>query len=91
MIEEIIERVPFATLLTGKPSITINGSLEAFKEAPPRILISELDPGEPPVFTVKPATLPLSKFSAVTLLPLLKSSSPISATDPVRSFFVVVP
>ena len=75
----------------GRPSITIKGSLEAVKEAPPLILISEPEPGAPLVLIVKPATLPFNKFSAVTTAPLLNSFEEIVVTAPVTSFFFTVP
>ena len=71
--------------------MTIKGSLEAPKEAPPLILIVEPAPGSPPVFIAKPATLPFSKFSAVVIFPLLKSLEVIAVTEPVASFTVVDP
>ena len=75
----------------GKPSITINGSLDALKEEPPRILISEPEPGAPLVVMFTPETRPLIKFSAVTMLPFVISLAVIASTEPVASFTVVVP
>src|SRR5688572_28721991 len=78
-------------LLIGKPSTTISGSLLAKREAPPRIRIVELDPGAPLVLIVRPATLPLRRFSVVTMAPLLKSLAVTVVTAPVRSFLRTVP
>src|SRR6218665_487628 len=88
---EVVPLILSVLFSIGNPSITINGSFEALKEEPPLILISEPEPGAPLVLTVKPATLPLSKFSAVTLDPLLKSFVEIVVTEPVTSFFLTVP
>src|SRR5437773_10152707 len=79
-------------LSTGTPSITIKGSLLAFNEAPPRILIVLPEPGAPPLDVIcTPATLPAINCSGVVTDPLLKSLAVIAVTDPVRSFFNLVP
>src|SRR5664279_3257115 len=58
----------------GIPSITINGSLLAFKDAPPRILIVLPEPGAPSFEVIDtPATLPLINCSGVVIEPWLKS------------------
>src|SRR4030095_1262530 len=76
----------------GIPSITINGSLLAFNEAPPRILIVLPEPGAPSFGVIDtPATLPRINCSGVTIAPLLKSFALIAVTAPVRSFFILVP
>ena len=86
------EREPPIVLLSiGRPFITINGSLEAPSEAPPRMRIVEPDPGSPPVLIVRPETRPLKRFSGVTMLPRLKSSEVTEVKEPVASFMVVVP
>ncbi|MCY1242246.1 hypothetical protein D9M72_551980 [compost metagenome] len=82
---------PLAPLSIGRPSITINGSFEAPKEAPPRILISDPEPGAPFVVIVKPATLPFNKFSAVAFIPRLKFFEETTSTAPVASFFLTDP
>src|SRR5690606_39432838 len=46
---------PTVTLSMGRPSITIKGSVEAPNEAPPRIRMTEPEPGSPPVFMETPA------------------------------------
>ncbi len=57
-------------LSTGTPSITINGSLLAFKEAPPRMRILLPPPADPPlVVTCKPATLPCNNCSEELICP----------------------
>ena len=44
---------------TGIPSITINGLLSAFKDAPPLILILGAESGDPPLSVIlTPAALP---------------------------------
>ena len=49
---------------TGTPSITIKGSLLAFKDAPPRIRILLPPPADPPPEVIcKPATLPCNNCS----------------------------
>ena len=54
----------------GIPSITIKGSLLAFKEAPPRIRITLPEPGAPPLEVIDtPATLPDINCSGVAMLP----------------------
>ncbi len=79
------------SLVIGKPSIIIRGLLDAFIDEPPLILISEPEPGAPLVVTVTPDTRPFSKFSAVTMLPFVKSSDVTDSTEPVASFLVVEP
>ena len=55
---------------TGTPSITINGSLLAFNEAPPLILIRLPPPAEPPpLVTCNPATLPCNNCSDEAMFP----------------------
>ena len=49
------------------------------------------EPGAPPVVILTPATLPLIRFSAVTILPFVISFAVIASTEPVASFTVVVP
>ncbi len=92
MVDKIPREPPTLSLDIGNPSITINGSLEALIDEPPRILIVAPEPGAPPsdvIFT--PATLPLSRLSGVTILPLVKSFAVTDSTDPVASLTVVVP
>ena len=79
-------------LSNGTPSITINGSLLAFIEVPPLILIVLPEPGAPLlelIFT--PGTLPITNCSGVVTEPLLKSSLLITAADPVKSLVLAVP
>src|SRR5574337_958863 len=79
-------------LESGIPSITINGSLLAFSDEPPRIRIVLPEPGAPPFGVMDtPATLPLINCSGVVTTPLLKSLAVTVDTDPVRSFFLDVP
>jgi len=82
---------PTPSFVIGNPSITIKGLLEALIEDPPLILISDPDPGAPLVVTVTPATRPCNKFSAVTILPFVKSLAVTDSIDPVASFLVIVP
>ena len=80
------------TISNGIPSITISGLLFAFNEAPPRIRILGAESGLPPLLVMtKPATFPVSSSSEETILPLLKSLSDKTATDPVASFLVTLP
>ena len=51
----------------------------------------EPEPGAPPVDTVKPATLPFSRFSGEAFKPRLKFLEEITSTDPVASFFFTEP
>ena len=79
-------------LATGTLSITINGSLLAFKEAPPLILIVLPAPGAPPLEVIcTPATLPAISCSAEVFCPLTKSFEVTLTTEPVKSFFLAVP
>src|SRR5664280_116253 len=76
----------------GIPSITIKGSLLAFKEEPPRILMVLPDPGAPSFEVMDtPATLPLINCSGVVIMPLLKSFAFTVVIEPVKSFFLAVP
>src|SRR6478752_6748737 len=89
-----IEGVPSRFLFgaNGTPSTTINGSLLAFSEAPPRIRIVLPEPGAPPLDVIcTPATFPAISCSGVVIDPLLKSFAVIAVTAPVRSFFLLVP
>lgn len=69
----ILARIPLdpptLSLVIGNPSITIKGLLEALIEEPPRIRISDPEPGAPLVVTDTPATRPCNRFSGVTILP----------------------
>ena len=79
-------------LSKGTPSITIRGSLLAFIEVPPLILMVLPDPGAPLLeFILTPGTLPINNCSGVVTDPLLKSSLFIIAADPVISFVLAVP
>jgi hypothetical protein len=62
IVDNIDLAPPTASLSIGKPSITIRGWLEALREAPPRILMSDPEPGAPLVLIDKPATRPLNKL-----------------------------
>ena len=67
-----IEELPLLSFAFSKgiPSITIKGSLLAFKEAPPRIRITLPEPGAPPLEVIDtPATLPDINCSGVAMLP----------------------
>ena len=76
----------------GTPSSTINGSLDALSDAPPRMRMVETDVGEPPPFTIcTPAILPFTSSSGDETMPLLKSLVPTEATEPVRSLLRCVP
>jgi hypothetical protein len=79
-------------LSNGTPSTTIKGSLLAFREAPPRILITLPLPGAPPFgVMLTPATLPAINCSGVVIAPFTKSFELIVVTAPVRSFLRAVP
>src|SRR5436190_13218734 len=79
-------------LSTGTPSITINGSLLALSDAPPRMRIVLPEPGAPPLDDIcTPATFPAINCSGVVMGPLLKSFAVMAVTEPVRSFFSLVP
>ena len=55
---------------TGTPSITINGSLLALSEAPPRIRMRLPPPAAPPPVVIeRPATLPTRSCSEELMLP----------------------
>ena len=76
----------------GTPSRTINGSLLAFKEAPPRIRMVLPAVGEPLLDMIcTPAILPLMSCSGELIIPSLKSLLLTLATAPVRSPFREVP
>ena len=76
----------------GIPSITINGSLLAFSDAPPLIRMVLPEPGAPLLLVIDtPATLPAINCSGVEIAPVLKSFEEILTTDPVKSFFLVEP
>ena len=85
--------IPLAVLLSiAKPSTTMSGSLEALREAPPRIRICAPAPGVPPsVITSTPAILPTIISVALLVIPFDSSSGLIAVTDPVRSSFFARP
>src|SRR6478736_662415 len=92
--EPAIDGLPSMFLFgaNGTPSTTINGSLLALSEAPPRIRIVLPEPGAPPLDVIwTPATFPEISCSGVVMAPLLKSFAVIAVTAPVRSFFLLVP
>ena len=79
-------------LLKGIPSNTINGSLLALKEEPPRIRIVLPDPGAPPLEVIAtPATLPMINCSGLVMAPFTKSFEPTVVTEPVKSFLRAEP
>src|SRR5688572_4344469 len=79
-------------LSIGTPSITIRGALLAEMEDPPRIKMSEPEPGAPPLeVMVTPGTLPINRFSGVVMGPCTKSLGPTATTAPERSFLEVDP
>ena len=76
----------------GTPSSTISGSLLALKEAPPRIRIVLPALGEPLFdITCTPADFPLISCSGEPTSPALKSLLFTVLTEPVKSFFVILP
>ena len=76
----------------GMPSMTINGSLEALSEAPPRIRMVLPADGEPPLLTIcTPLTLPLISSSGELMTPWLKSLLLTLDTEPVRSLLRCTP
>ena len=78
--------------VTGTPSMTIKGSLEAFKEAAPRILMVAEDPGWPVAGVMRsPETLPSNIWSGETTAPRFTSSALMATTEPVISLFLTVP
>ena len=80
------------SLETGRPSMTMSGSLEALMEEPPRIRMVAPAPGIPePAVTTTPALLPRRRSAGVVMTPLLISSALTVETDPVRSLFLTVP
>ena len=84
---------PFTPLLSiAKPSITINGSFDAFNEEPPRIRIVAPAPGVPLAeVTFTPAILPCIMSCALVTKPLFISSGFTAVTEPVKSFFLATP
>ena len=84
---------PFTPSLSiANPSITINGSLLAFREEPPRTRIVAPPPGVPSLeITLTPAILPVIMSCAFVVIPLLILSGLIAVTEPVASFFFTVP
>ena len=81
-----------ASLEVGIPSITINGSLLAFSEAPLRIRMVEPAPGSPlVVLTYKPGTLPCISSCGEVTAPRLISSAFTATTEPLRSLFFIEP
>ena len=87
----------FATPLTpllsiGTLSMTINGSLLALRDEPPRMRILALPPGVPSsLVTFTPAILPPSMSWALTTTPLFFESGLKAVTEPVRSDFFATP
>src|SRR5574344_186259 len=76
----------------GTPSITINGSFDALRDAPPRIRMVLPSVGEPPPLVIcTPLTLPLMSCSAELIKPPLKSLLVTLLTEPVRSLLRCVP
>ena len=87
---EILDAIRFHT--TGRPSMTIRGSLEALKDAPPRIRIWAPSPGAPDaVLTFTPAILPWIISWAEVIRPWFFSSGFIATTEPVRSVLRATP
>ena len=84
---------PFTPVLSiGTLSMTIKGSLLAFSDEPPRILILDLPPGVPPSLVIlTPATLPASMSCGFTTTPLFLESGLRAATEPVKSDFLATP
>ena len=79
-------------LSSGTPSTTINGSLEALIEVPPRSLSVLPEPGAPSLeVTLRPATLPITSCSGVANEPCTKFFSLITVAEPVRSLVRWVP
>ena len=79
-------------LSKGTPSITIKGSLLAFIDVPPLILIVLPEPGAPLLeFILTPGILPMTSCSGVVTDPLLKSSLFTITAEPVRSLVLAVP
>ena len=82
--------VPFVSI--GTPSITINGSLVAFKEAPPRIRIVAPPSGWPPFdVTTTPGAAPTRRSCAEVARPASISSGFKVEMAPVASSFFTVP
>jgi len=76
----------------GTPSMIIRGSLEAFRDEPPRTRMVALLPGAPPAVVITtPALLPTSRSCGDVIAPLLKSFELMADTDPVASLFLTVP
>ena len=83
--------VPASTAI-GTPSMTKRGSLDAFRDAAPRIRIVELDPGPPsPGITCRPGTFPLSMSWVEVIAPRFSSSVLMAVIEPVISSFFTVP
>ena len=81
-----------ASLATGIPSITINGSLLAFNDAPPRMRILLPAPGCPSGDdTCSPGTLPCINSCGEVTAPLFSSSALRATTEPLKSFFLTEP
>ena len=79
-------------LSTGTPSITINGSLLADIEEPPRILMLAAEPGAPPDdTTLIPATFPANSSEGDVAKPLFSLVASTAVTEPVASSFFTVP
>ena len=93
MVERMFEPVlPTLLLSIGTPSITINGSLDAFKDEPPRIRICVPTPGSPELLvTFTPAIFPEIMSCAFTTRPLFFESGVKAVTEPVRSDFLTAP
>ena len=80
------------SLDTGRPSMTMSGSLEALMEEPPRTRMVAPEPGIPePEVTTTPALLPRRRSAGEVMTPLLMSSPLTVETEPVRSLFFTVP
>ena len=80
------------SLSIASPSITINGSLLAFSEEPPRIRTVAPAPGAPPVDTTfTPAILPVIMSWGEVVIPLLILSGFMAVTEPVASSFFTCP
>ena len=79
-------------LSSGTPSITISGSLLAFIDVPPLILMVLPEPGAPLLeLILTPGIFPITNCSGVVTEPLLKSSLFTITAEPVKSFVLAVP
>ena len=92
MVERMLA-TPFTPELSiGTLSMTISGSLLAFNDEPPRILMLDLPPGVPPSLVIfTPATLPANISCGFTTTPLFFESGLSAATEPVKSDFFAIP